>query len=198
MTHVDEDCEGLERVQLDNYNDYLLDPLDEDMDATMDSESPTSIKVEDADGIQKERRRLINAKRDQRRHRAVESNQQGSGNLHGSSTANLHAIINAGRDARNVIIARQQECKEVEAYSPTYYKLPLNYLETTRKRKSEAGEQSTHRRKTLSSKKRFKEALHGQCPWHPKSKHSVFECQTLRRALGAPPSLQRKATGLPD
>jgi hypothetical protein len=65
MIHADEDCEGLERVQLDNYNDYLLDPLDEDVDAIMDSVSPASIKAEDADDIQKERRRLINVKRTQ-------------------------------------------------------------------------------------------------------------------------------------
>jgi hypothetical protein len=32
MIHADEDCEGLEQVQLDNYDDYLLDPLDEDVD----------------------------------------------------------------------------------------------------------------------------------------------------------------------
>jgi hypothetical protein len=31
MIHADEDCEGLERVQLDDYDDYLLDPLDEDV-----------------------------------------------------------------------------------------------------------------------------------------------------------------------
>jgi hypothetical protein len=62
MIHVDEDCEGLEQVQLDDYDDYLLDTLDEDVDATMDSESPTSIKVEDVDDIQKECRRLINVK----------------------------------------------------------------------------------------------------------------------------------------
>jgi hypothetical protein len=35
-------------------------------------------------------------------------------------------------------------------------------------------------------RERFEEALHGRCPWHPKTKHSTFECQTLRRALGAP------------
>jgi hypothetical protein len=116
-------------------------------------------------------------------------NQQGSGNLHDSSTGDLHAIINASRDAHNVIIARQQEREEVEAYSPTHYQLPLDYLEITRKRKPEAGEQSTRKKKTLSLKERFEAALHGQCPWHPKSKLSAFECQTLRRALGAPSKL---------
>jgi hypothetical protein len=104
---------------------------------------------------------------------AVEKNQQGSGNLHDSSMGDLRAIIKAGRDALNDIIARQQECDEVEAYSPTRYQLPLIYLETTRKRKPEAREQSTHKRKTLSLKKRFEEVLHGQCTWHLKRKHSA-------------------------
>jgi hypothetical protein len=138
MIHADKYYEGLERVQLDDYNDYLLDPLDEDEDATMDSVSPANIKAEDVDDIQKECHRIINAKRAQRRHHALEKNQQGSNNLHDSSTGDLRAIINTGRDAPNVIIARQQEREEVEAYSPTRYQLPLDYLETTRKRKLEA------------------------------------------------------------
>jgi hypothetical protein len=104
MIHADEDCEGLERVQLD---DYLVHPLDEDADVTMDRESPANIKVQDADDIHKECCRLINAKHTKRRHRLVETNQQGSGNLHDSSTGDPRAIINAGRDARNIIIARQ-------------------------------------------------------------------------------------------
>jgi hypothetical protein len=123
------------------------------MDVTMDREFLSNIKVDDADEIQKERRRLINAKRTQCRHRAVKTNQQGSGNLHDYSTGDLHAIINADSDARNVIIARQQERQEVEAYSPTHYQLPLDYLKTTRKRKPEAMEQSTRRKKTPGSKK---------------------------------------------
>jgi hypothetical protein len=131
IIHVDEGCEGLERVQLDDYDDYLLDPLDEYVDATNDSISPASIKAEDADDIQKEHHSLINAKRAQHRHCTIETNQPGSGNLHDSSTGDLRAIINVGRDARNIIIARQQECEEVEAYSPISYQLPLDYLETT-------------------------------------------------------------------
>jgi hypothetical protein len=84
----------------------------------------------------------------------------------------------------------------VEAHSPTSYHLPLYYLKTTRKHKPEAVEQSTRRKKTPTSKKRLEEVLHGQCLYHPKSKHSTFECQALRRALGAPPSPRRKVTGL--
>jgi hypothetical protein len=40
-------------------------------------------------------------------------NQQGRGNLYDSSTSDLCTIINAGWDARNIIIARQQERDEV-------------------------------------------------------------------------------------
>jgi hypothetical protein len=76
----------------------------------------------------------------------------GGGNLNDSSTGDLRTIINTGQDARNVIIVRQQELEEVEAYSPTHYQIPLDYLETTRKCKLEAREQSTRKKKTLSSK----------------------------------------------
>jgi hypothetical protein len=186
MIHAGEDCEGLEWVQLDDYDDYLFDPLYKDVDVTMGVEFPDNIKIEDADDIHNERHKLINAKHAERRHREVETNQRGKGNLYDSSTGNLCTIINVGRDACNVIIARQQEGEEVEAYNPTQYQIPLDYLKTTRKRKPEAGEQSTRRKKTLSSKERFKEALHRRCLWHPKGKHSTFECQNLRRALGAP------------
>jgi hypothetical protein len=107
MIHTDEDCEGLEQVQLDDYDDYILDPLDEEVDVTMDRESSSNIKVDDADDIQKDRHMLINVKRTQCKHHAVKRNQQGSRNLHNFSTGDLRAIINAGRDARNIIIARR-------------------------------------------------------------------------------------------
>jgi hypothetical protein len=90
-------------------------------------------------------------------------NQRGGGNLYDSSTGNLRTIINAGWDARYVIISRQLELEDVEAYNPTHYQIPLDYLETTRKCKPEAGEQSTRRKKTLRSRERFEEALHGRC-----------------------------------
>jgi hypothetical protein len=89
MIHANEDCEGLERVQLDDYDDYLLDPLDEDVDATRFIEFPDNIKVEDVDDIQKERCKLINAKHTKCRHHMVETNQQGSSNLYDSSTGDL-------------------------------------------------------------------------------------------------------------
>jgi hypothetical protein len=74
MIHAGEECEGLERVQLDDYDDYLLDLLDKDVDASMGIEFPDNIKIEDANDIQKEHRKLINAKRAKRRHHMVEMN----------------------------------------------------------------------------------------------------------------------------
>jgi hypothetical protein len=127
MIHADKDCEGLERVQLDDYNDYLLDPLDEDMDVTMDRESSSNIKVDDADDIQKEHRRLINAKHAERQHRAVKTNQQGSGNLHDYSTGDLLAIINASRDAHNVITEGSRSTKKWKPTAPP----AINSLSTT-------------------------------------------------------------------
>jgi hypothetical protein len=111
-----------------------------------------TIKIEDGDGAQKERHKLRNTKRAERRHRIVEQHQQGQGNLYDSSTSDIRTIINVGREARNTIIARQQEREEVEVYSTTNYHIPLNYLGTTRKRKPEVAEQPTRRKKTLSSK----------------------------------------------
>jgi hypothetical protein len=127
MIHINEDCEGLERVQLDDYNVYRLDPLDEDVDITIDGESPANIKLEHADDIHKEHRRLINAKHAQRRHHAVEMNQQGSGNLHDFSTGDLRTIINAGQDARNVIIASSRSTKKGKPTAPP----TINSLMTT-------------------------------------------------------------------
>jgi hypothetical protein len=145
------------------------------------------VKIKDEDDVQKERHKLRNAKCAARRQRVPEQHQHQPSNLYDYSTSNLHTIINASRDAQNAIITKRQEHDEVEPYSPTNYHILLDYLGSTRKRKPEVGEQPTRRKKTLSSKERFEEALHKLCPWHPKSKHSTFECQTLRRALGALP-----------
>jgi inosine-uridine nucleoside N-ribohydrolase len=123
-----------------------------------------SIKVEDEDDVQKERRKLRNTKRAERRHRVVEQHQRGQGNLYDCSTRDLCTVINAGRDACNIIIARQQERKEVEVYSPTNYHIFLDYLYITWKCKPEAGEQPTQRKRILNSKKRFEEALLKQSP----------------------------------
>jgi hypothetical protein len=188
MIHANKDGKGLERVQLDDYgDDYISNLLDQGMNVTMSFDCPNTIKIQDANDVQKERSKIINAKHAKCRHCMVKIHQPGQSNLFDCSTSDLRTVINAGRDARNVIIAKRQEREEVKAYRTTNYQISLNYLDTTRKRKPEVREQPTRRKKTLSSKERFEESLHKRCLWHPKSKHSTVKCQTLRRALGAPP-----------
>jgi hypothetical protein len=166
MIHVDKDSEGSEYVQLDGYyindDDYISDTPGPDLDvagAFAHHELPVhaldtmgTTKIEDEDDVQKEPHKLRNAKRATCRQRVPEQHQHQHGNLYVCSTSDLRTIINAGRDARNVVITRQQERDEVEAYSPTNYHIPLDYLGTTWKCKPEVGEQPTRRKKTLSSK----------------------------------------------
>jgi hypothetical protein len=201
MIHVDKGNEGSEYVQFDDYyinnDDYISDTPGQDSDAVgafAHHDLPIhalnilgTTKIEDEDNIQKERHNIRNAKRAACRRRVSEQHQHQPANLYDCPTSDLRTIINAGQDARNVIIARQEERDEVEAYSPTNYHIPLDYLGTTRKRKPKVGEQPTRRKKTLSSKERFEEALHKRCSWHPKSKRSTFKWQTLRRGLATPP-----------
>jgi hypothetical protein len=41
-------------------------------------------------------------------------------------------------------------------------------------------------KKSGNTQKKFKQLLHKQCPWHPKGKHSAWECFNLRKSLKAP------------
>jgi hypothetical protein len=120
----------------------------------------------------------------------MERQQHQPGDLYDFSMTDLRNIINIGRDARNIIIARQQERVKIEAYSPTNYHIPQDYLSSTRKRMMDVSdaitEQPTRNKMTSTLQERFERALHGHCPWHPNGNHSVFECHNLRKALGAP------------
>jgi hypothetical protein len=76
----------------------------------------------------------------------------------------LHNVINIDRDVHNIVIARQQERIEVEAYNPNNYHNPQNYLNSTRKRKPDAPdammERPTREKRTLSLQERFEHTLH--------------------------------------
>lgn len=145
MIRTGMDSETLERVQLDDYDDYLLDDINKGIDVTMTIETPEDAKTVAPDDAPKEYHKLANAKRTKHRRRTHHMDQQGEGNLHDSSTGNLRTIINIGRDACNVIITRQKEREEIEAYNPTHYQISLDYLETTCKRKPDVGECSTQK-----------------------------------------------------
>jgi hypothetical protein len=139
MIHIDKDSEGPEHVKLEDYDDDSSDSFDQSVDAMMSFNITNTIRIQ----AQKECHKLRNAKCTKCRHHIVKQRQRGQGNLYNPSTSDLHTIINVGRDDRNVIIARLQESDEVEAYSPTNYHIPLDYLGTTQKRKPEVREQLT-------------------------------------------------------
>ena len=44
-----------------------------------------------------------------------------------------------------------------------------------------------HSASNLTQGVTFDKLLRKQCPWHPHSKHSGFECYQLRKSLSAPP-----------
>jgi hypothetical protein len=164
--YIDKDSEGSKYIQLDDYyindDDYISNTPDPDPNAvgafahhdlTVHAlDTVGTVKIEDEDNVQKEWHKLKNVKRAARRQRVPEQHQHQPSNLYDCSTSDLRTIINVGWHARNVIIAMQQERAEVEAYSPTNYHIPLDYLGTTWKCKPEVREQPTRRKKTLSLK----------------------------------------------
>jgi hypothetical protein len=97
-----------------------------------------TVKIEDEDDVQKEQCKLKNAEHAMRRQRIPEQHQHHPGNLYDFSTTDLSDVTNIGRDAPNITIARQQERIEVEAYNPTNYHIPQEYLKSTRKHKPNA------------------------------------------------------------
>ena len=111
MVHIAEiqlsDDEGLEHVQLDDYyidddNDFISDMPNQNTNSTMSLDSHAlpehtpdatdTVKKEDEDDIQRERRRLRNAKCAKRRQRPSQQ-QHHPGNLYDLSTTDLRNII---------------------------------------------------------------------------------------------------------
>jgi hypothetical protein len=72
-----------------------------------------------------ERRRQLNQKRAFRRQRLANSLQEQQGDNYDYSNCDLRSVINVGRDACNIIIARRKEREEVEVYNPSSnYRIP--------------------------------------------------------------------------
>ena len=107
------------------------------------------------------------------------------------SHSDLHNVINIGHNAKIVIINKGEDHEEVEAYSPTSnYWIPDTYEYNSRKRRRD-------KTSPLSQPKQSKidsthQKIHSRCFLHPKGKHSSFQCITLRKALGAPPTSANK------
>jgi hypothetical protein len=49
-----------------------------------------------------------------------------------------------------------------------------------------AVERNPHGKKSGSNQAQFEKLLHKQCPMHPKSRHTLFECVSLRKSLNTP------------
>jgi hypothetical protein len=101
-------------------------------------------------------------------------------------------VINVGCDARKVIISRRKEHEEVEAYSPSSNyrnppKAPASFKKYKMANARPQGRPGTpHHRETSFGGARVNKTLQGKCFIHPKSSHTIFECDSLRKALEAP------------
>jgi len=107
------------------------------------------------------------------------------------SNSDLHNVINIGRNVKIVIINKREDHEEVEAYSPTSnYRIPdiCGYNSRKRRRDKAAPPSQPKQSKIDSAHQR----IHSRCFLHPKGKHSSFQCITLRKALGAPPTSANK------
>jgi hypothetical protein len=101
-------------------------------------------------------------------------------------------VINVDRDTRNVIISRRKEREEIEAYSPSSnYRIPPKASASFNEYKSISthpqGKPCTpHHGETSLGRARINKTLQRKCFIHPKRSHTIFECDSLRKALGAP------------
>ena len=101
-------------------------------------------------------------------------------------------MINVGRDARNVIISRRKEREEIEAYSPSSnYRIPPKASSYFKKYKPvnsrpQGKPRTPHQGETSLGEARVNKTLQRKCFIHPKSSHMIFECDSLRKDLGAP------------
>ena len=83
-----------------------------------------------------ERRRQLNQKRAFRRQRLANTLQEKQGDNYDYTNCDLRSVINAGHDARSVIISRRKEREEVEAYSPSSnYRIPPKAFASFKKHK---------------------------------------------------------------
>ena len=189
--------DSLERVDLVDYNSRDYDEFLSDAEAAPTNEEdayPPSSEVTVTINVESdEAKKIRNQKRNMRRRIATEWRQQQIGDAFDYSSSDLRNVINIGRDSRTVIISRRKERQEAEVYSPTSnYRIPDEYDQAPRKCRhvnsltSPSHIQAQNYSKTARDSTYHK--LHGQCPLHPKAKHSTFQCKTLHKALGAPSS----------
>ena len=137
-----------------------------------------------------ERRRLLNQKRAFRRQRLANRQQEQQGDNYDYSNSDLRNVINIGRDTRNVTISRRKEREEIEAYNPSSnYRIPAHASASFKKCKPastlpQGKPRTKHHGETSLGGDRINKTLLHKCFMHPKSSHMIFECNSLRKALG--------------
>jgi hypothetical protein len=83
-----------------------------------------------------------------------------------------------------------------QGYGNSHFdKSQWNHSGNTRKRKPDqevtAVEHNPFGKKSGNNQRQYEQVMHKQCPIHPKSRHTLFECVTIHKALNAPPLPQR-------
>ena len=138
-----------------------------------------------------ERHRVLNQKREFRHQRVANRRKEQQRYNYDYSNSDIN-VINIGCDARNVIISRKKEHEEIEAYSPSSNnRIPAHISGSFKKCKHastppQGRPHGQHREEAPLGGDKINKTLIRKCFMHPKSSHTVFECNTLRKALGAP------------
>ena len=153
-----------------------------------------TIQLEDEPVVEDlyERRRVLNQKRAFRRQRAVNHRQELQSNNYDYSNSDLCNMINIVRDACNVIISRKNKCEEIEAYNPSSnYRIPAHISGSFKKRNHastapQGKPRGQHHAEVPTGGDKINKMLQRKFFMDPKSSHTVFDCNTLRKALGAP------------
>ena len=129
-----------------------------------------------------------------RRQRLANTLQEQQGDNYDYSNCDLRSVINVGRDVRNIIISRRKEREEVEAYSSSSnYRIPPRASAPFKKHKPatistrpQGKPRTQHQGESSQSGNRINKVLLRKCFIHPKRSHTIFQCDSLRKALGAP------------
>ena len=209
--HEPED-DSMEHLNLDDYNsddydEYLSDnmettpPAVTEIKATIKQDPPApapavtvTVQLKEQPPAEDlyESCRLLNQKRAFRRQRIANLQQEQQGDNYDYTNSDLRNMINIGHDARNVIISRRKEHEEIEAYSPfSNYRIPAHASASFKKCKPASAlpqgkPRTQHHGETPLGGDKINKMLLRKCFMHPNSSHRIFECNSLRKALGAP------------
>ena len=204
--------DSTKRLNLDDYNsddfdEYLSDnmettpPTITEAQATVKEDRPTpppavtvTIQLEEQHPAEDlyECCCLLNQKRAFRRQRLANSQQEQQDDNYDYSNCDLRNVINVGRDVRNVIISRRKEREEIEAYNPSSnYRIPAKASLSFKKYKpasthSQGKPRTPHHGETSLGGNKINKTLLRKCFIRPKSSHTIYESDSLCKALGAP------------